>query len=145
MRLLVCGSRNWDDESTAWTAIRDLVPDVVIHGAAKGADAIADRWAQCYGIPCASFPAEWSQGPSAGPKRNARMLAEGKPDRGLAFGPVWKMVETRRQGRPREWRTTGTGDMVLKMLRAGLPVRWVEKPGADPVDLTETPKPPERT
>ena len=65
--------------------------------------------------------------------RNSRMLRESKPDRGLAFGALWK------QGMGM-WRKSGTGDMVSKMLGVGLPVRWVATPEAKHVDLTVMPR-----
>lgn len=52
------------------------------------------------------FRADWEQcGRQAGPLRNARMLAEGRPDAVIAF-PGGK----------------GTADMVRKARAAGLPV-----------------------
>lgn len=145
MRLLVCGSRDWTDRNAIARELIALAPDVVIHGAATGADFIAETEAKAWGrtsgrgISVVGYPAEWARdGKAAGPIRNARMLAEGKPDRGLAFGALRKRDTF---SRSLLWRHTGTGDMVAKMLRAGLPVRWVATPGSSAVDLTKVPVP----
>lgn len=156
MRLLVCGSRTWTERERTQREIAALVPDVLIHGDAgqwdkriKGQPVSSDvlfawlarNWSFNSGHPLhvLPFPADWSLGKKAGPLRNARMLAEGKPDRGLAFGALWRLVPAFPCP---VWRRTGTGDMVAKMLRAGLPVRWVESPGVLAQDLTKFPEHP---
>jgi len=141
MRLLVCGSRGWKDSDVIAREMAPFLADggprVVIHGAAPGADAIAG-WLAHFGfcVYTEEFPADWTEGKRAGPLRNARMLAEGKPDRGLAFGPLYRA----------DGKRTGTGDMVQRMLPKDparrLPVRWVAAPDAPAVDLTEMPEPP---
>jgi hypothetical protein len=82
----------------------------VIHGACPtGADALADRWAVNAWKAIEAFPADWTaHGRAAGPLRNARMIAEGRPDLVLAF----------KGGR-------GTADCVRKARAAGIPVREV--------------------
>ncbi len=99
VRLLVCGGRTYgnlrcDDElhkercdqyDRLYCAIRDLKPDVIIHGNATGADTIAADFAEDYDIPVLSFPANWNKyGKAAGGIRNAQMLKEGKPTLVLA-------------------------------------------------------------
>lgn len=50
---------------------------IVFHGNARGADALADRWARARGVAVFPVPAEWSKhGKAAGPKRNAAMLGQ---------------------------------------------------------------------
>lgn len=149
-RLLVCGSRAWSDAQRVYRELDVLLPRVVIHGACPtGADDMADTWASAGWVGIEKYAADWERdGKSAGPKRNARMLAEGKPDRGLAFGALWKRNEgpvDNFAADPGKWshRKTGTGDMVFKMLRAGLPVRWMATPGTPAVDLTAMPEPTE--
>ena len=98
---LVCGGRNFK----GWTAMQQTLdrirPDVIIHGAAAGADAMAGRYARENGIECRDFPAEWKRhGRSAGYRRNQQMLDEGKPDLVVAFpgGPgTQNMVKISRQ------------------------------------------------
>lgn len=53
---------------------------IIIHGAARGADTLADEAAKSFGIRCLSFPADWTtHKKAAGPIRNQQMLKEGKP------------------------------------------------------------------
>lgn len=164
MRLLVCGSLGWTEIETPYREIDLLRPTVLIHGATgcatepRSSDMLfgwlARQWAT-HGVRRAlevlQFPADWQRdGRAAGPIRNARMLRDGMPDRGLAFGALWRPASAPRRGHggvirdeQTGWKHTGTGDMVAKMLRAGLPVRWVPEPGASAIDLVEMPEPPE--
>jgi predicted Rossmann-fold nucleotide-binding protein len=112
MRLLVCGGRNFDDRERLLTAMNSAVRGVsmatvtVIHGGARGADSMAGVIANDVRVPVIVFRADWERdGNSAGPKRNQRMLDEGKPDLVLAMpGGV------------------GTADMVRRARAAGVPV-----------------------
>ena len=84
--VLVCGGRKFG----GWTAVQRVLdrisPDIIIHGAARGADSMAGRYARENNIPCRDFPAEWQRyGRSAGHRRNQQMLDEGKPDLVVAF------------------------------------------------------------
>ena len=98
---LVCGGRNFHGWTAMSEALDRIRPDVIIHGAAAGADAMAGRYAQENGIECREFPAEWERyGRSAGYRRNQQMLDEGKPDLVVAFpgGPgTQNMVKVSRQ------------------------------------------------
>ena len=114
MRLLVCGGRGFADEPGFNRLMGTLIerPSVVIHGGARGADRMAGRWALNHGIPAEVYEADWDRdGKAAGPIRNARMLAEGKPDLVLALPG----------GR-------GTADMVAKAEAAGVPVVMAYSP-----------------
>jgi hypothetical protein len=91
VRILVTGSRDWDDEAGVRAALTDLVagqtgPHVVVHGACPtGGDAIADRIAAELGLTVERHPARWGRyGRSAGYRRNAAMVAAGA-DVCLAF------------------------------------------------------------
>lgn len=86
MRVIVCGSRDWLDESAIQERLEKLPPgSVVMHGACRGADQIAGKLALNMGFVVESYPADWAEhGLSAGPIRNARMLEE-KPDLVIAF------------------------------------------------------------
>ena len=148
MRLLVCGSREWPG---AWEDIAVHLPEsgdvTILHGACSridwrgvqtSVDMLADFAARGLGFSVETFPADWSLGRKAGPLRNARMLAEGKPERGLAFGALMKPAgPTKMAG----LKSTGTGDMVGRLLAAGIPVRWVSAPGAVACDITAMPAP----
>lgn len=110
MRLLVCGSRVYSDREFMRQIITEIGPDLVIHGAYRGADMLADSIAKELGIGVEPYKAEWTKyGPAAGPIRNQKMLDEGHPDMVVAFF----------DGE----RTDGTTDMVRRAARAGVLVR----------------------
>lgn len=173
MRILVCGSREWPG---AWEDIGVHFPEngdvTIIHGACSrvlrgvqvSVDMIADWIAHGLGFGIDAYPVDHAKDgpwPGAGPQRNARMLRESRPDRGLAFGALWKEDidpwRCNRCGAPcsrvsdhHPWcstkfeppqKPTGTGGMVAKMLHAGLPVRWIAAPGAEAIDLVTMPEP----
>lgn len=115
MRILVCGSRYWDDEKIVHIVLNGYYePGVtVIDGMAKGADTFGYTWTQQYGeeydINSERYPADWEQyGKRAGYLRNVQMLEEGKPDLVLAFSDDLK--ESR-----------GTSMMVKLAKDAGVP------------------------
>src|SRR5689334_18184632 len=92
IRLLICGDRNWTDynlikdvlERIVWTNEQRI--EVVIQGAARGADTLARLAAMNLGVRCDSYPAQWAKyGRAAGPIRNREMLEDGKPTHVLAF------------------------------------------------------------
>ena len=87
VRTLVCGGRDYDDVDYVYQVLDRYVPhSLIISGHAKGADSIAEMYADERGIPLKIFPADWDKfGKSAGYHRNAQMLEEGKPDRVIAF------------------------------------------------------------
>lgn len=73
--LLVCGDRHWFDEALIEEEIRKAAPDLVIHGAARGADYLAGKVARRLGIKVEEFRANWDKyGKAAGPIRNQEML-----------------------------------------------------------------------
>lgn len=95
-RVLVCGGRDFTDQKLLDEKL-DWFHSVMrfsalIQGECIGADLRAKSWAKSKGIPVLPFKADWypngrSGGldKSAGPKRNLRMLKEGKPDVVIAF------------------------------------------------------------
>jgi hypothetical protein len=113
MRVLVCGGRNFRDSASVFEALaaqhRESPISLIIEGGALGADEIAALWADCAGVKRRKFKADWTRlGRSAGPIRNALMIAEGRPDLVIAF-PGGK----------------GTADMIAKAKSAGIPVREI--------------------
>ncbi|MFJ8738302.1 bifunctional DNA primase/polymerase [Embleya sp. NPDC127516] len=94
LRVLVTGSRSWDDPAPVRTALSALLEQaraglVVVHGACpRGADAHAAAWARDHherGITEEAHPADWrALGRRAGIVRNLAMVALGA-DRCLAF------------------------------------------------------------
>jgi hypothetical protein len=91
VRILLTGSRDWDDEVPIRAALTEAIggrpgPHVVVHGACPtGGDALADRVAAEGGLIVERHPADWRRyGKSAGYRRNAEMVALGA-DVCLAF------------------------------------------------------------
>ena len=117
MRVLVCGGRDFDDLPLLGDALERVharhVITLLIHGGAQGADTAAHHWAGFKRVPVQVFHADWGQfGSGAGPIRNSKMLAEGKPEMVLAFPG----------GR-------GTANMVKQARSAGVSVCEVSRTG----------------
>lgn len=91
MRVLVCGGRRFNDRQYVFETLDRINTDrrhidTIIQGGASGADRLAADWADERSIPCEQFAANWAQhGRSAGPRRNLKMLQEGRPDLVVAF------------------------------------------------------------
>lgn len=88
MKLLVSGSREFSDFALTrrWLQALLLPGDILIHGAARGADTAAAVVALEMGIECIPYPADWDKyGKKAGPIRNQQMLEAEHPDLVLAF------------------------------------------------------------
>lgn len=116
MRILVCGGRDYASTATINAELDALHGEhgitCLIHGTARGADALADAWARRRGIPVTAFPAEWSKhGKAAGFRRNETMLRDGKPELVIAF-PGGK----------------GTAHMVRLATAAGVPMKRISNP-----------------
>ena len=106
MRLLITGGRNYSDETTVKQIIAALMPSMIIHGGASGADGLAEKVGRELEIERLVFEADWDkQGRAAGPLRNAKMIREGNPTLCVAFPGGW-----------------GTADCVSKCHQAGVPV-----------------------
>lgn len=88
---LICGGRNFSDHQMFDAIMSDLVrqrgcPSKVVHGAANGADSMADEWAKRMAIEVVRCPADWNtHGKAAGPIRNEDMLIDHKPKLVVAF------------------------------------------------------------
>ena len=91
MRVLVCGSRHFNDYAKLCNEMDKLPldenqPITIISGEARGADTLAKRYAEECGWNYEGYPADWNTyGKRAGPIRNRRMLVEGKPELVVAF------------------------------------------------------------
>lgn len=119
MTVLVCGGRTYAD----WPRLDQVLTDLhrtapitrVLSGAASGADALAERWARQHQVVVSRFLPDWRRlGRAAGPRRNRRMLDEGKPDLVVAF-PGGK----------------GTADLVRQAHAAGIRVVIAGTPRTD--------------
>lgn len=111
MRVLVCGSRHFNDMVLLTRVLDDITISEVIEGEARGADTLARTWAELRGIPVRKFPADWNKhGKAAGPIRNKQMLDEGKPDLVVAF-----LAPDSR----------GTKNMIDQATKAGVPVKVI--------------------
>lgn len=140
MKVIVCGSRDWEDWRTVWQTLdgvyinfeigyasTHLGPFELIHGDARGADKAARRWAES--SPLHSYnerpddmefihtpvPANWTRyRNAAGPIRNREMLKM-EPDLVLAFKNDfdWTFSEG------------GTEDMVKIAIDSGVKYRVI--------------------
>ncbi len=89
MKLIVSGSRNCTDDKKIFSELdrihRTANITLIIHGGARGVDALAGLWATNNNIPVQVYPADWvTFGRAAGPIRNKQML-DSHPDRWIAF------------------------------------------------------------
>ena len=90
MIVLVCGGRAYADWSRA-RQVLDIVHrrypiSLLVHGAAMGADSIADSWAKDRGVQRRAFPMDYMKwGGAAGDIRNGQMLREARPNMVIAF------------------------------------------------------------
>ncbi len=118
MKVLVTGSRDWDDEYPIDVIVAGLSCLLgganeeleLIHGDCKrGADAMADTWRDVVDV--TPFPADWDRfKKGAGPIRNRQMLDE-EPDLVVAFNDDLA-------------NSKGTKDCVEEARRRGIPV-WL--------------------
>lgn len=121
MHVLVTGSRKWKDivllREGLVRAVRSTGNNVVIrtgaitlvNGGAPGADKLAQIAARDFGWQIATYEADWSVGPKAGPLRNQRMLDEEQPIVCASF--IIPELPCR-----------GTRDMMERCYVAGVPV-----------------------
>jgi YspA, cpYpsA-related SLOG family len=76
---LICGDRNFDDWAKfIYETTKHLDhDDLIISGGARGADTLAERYAEVFDLSFKLFPANWDKyGRAAGPIRNREMLKE---------------------------------------------------------------------
>lgn len=78
MKVAVVGSRAFRDWAHFSRIMRACINrgDTIISGAARGADAMAKRWADENDIEIIEYPADWSEGMGAGFARNRTIIAE---------------------------------------------------------------------
>lgn len=108
MRILVCGSRDFEDFLKLGGVLDEYLEEnpIIISGAADGADSLARDYAHMNYLRYLEFPANWPKYKKrAGSIRNQQMLDEGKPHLVIAF-PLEGSI--------------GTWDMVRRAEKAGI-------------------------
>ena len=125
MKLLICGDRRWNDYGAIHGALSIQAVEsadelVVVTGACRGADLLAEKAAREVGLRYRGYPACWRDlGKKAGPTRNQEMLDMERP------ALVWAFHG--RLGRSR-----GTRDMLRRAVAAEVPcflfdgAQWTE-------------------
>lgn len=114
MRILVTGSRDWNDRTVIHNALLSISPKegeqmTVINGGARGADWLAQECARALGYVVITHVADWDKyGKRAGYVRNQQMVDSGV-DVCLAF------IKNESKG------ATMCADLATK---AGIPVRF---------------------
>jgi hypothetical protein len=88
--VLVYGGREYADREYLFKVLDAIHAAVniveIVHGAAMGADSLAESWAKHREVVYRGFPARWStEFRPAGPKRNKRMLSRGHPEAAVEF------------------------------------------------------------
>ena len=118
MRVLVCGSRDW--QRPAWIGARMAqLPkgSEILHGDARGADHDASMYAKALGFHARRFDADWKAEPRrAGIIRNLAMF-DAQPDLVLAF---W------------DGKSRGTAHVVAEAERRGIRLEVVTHPPLEP-------------
>ncbi|SRR6266576_368212 len=112
MRVLVCGSRHFQDYELLKEILDGFEITTIIEGEARGADRLAGEYGRRHGIHVIPFPALWDKhGRAAGPIRNTQMLVEGRPELVIAF---------------RAKDSRGTQNMIDQARKAGVEVVVVD-------------------
>ena len=107
MRVAIVGSRDCCDYYGMAEKLWNYDITHIISGGAPGIDTLAEHFAENNDIPTTIFHAEWKKfGNSAGPKRNKKMIEEGKPELVIAFNPG-----------------IGTNNAIYFANKAGIPVK----------------------
>jgi hypothetical protein len=107
MKLAIVGSRDFYDYFWMERCLLEHFPlddiETIITGGARGADALAERFAREHGLPLRVFPADWkTHGLKAGPLRNTEIVRHAD-----AVAAFW------------DGASRGTGDTVGKARAAG--------------------------
>jgi hypothetical protein len=109
LTVLVCGGRDYANNGKVVDTLCEIHGKerrilAIVQGGATGADKLASDWARLAEVIDIRVPAQWStHGRGAGPKRNAFMLRQYKPDMVVAFPGG-----------------DGTADMIAKAVGDGL-------------------------
>ena len=121
VRVLICGSRDWDLDNFAEVVVAGLLRKhgagllIVSGGCPSGVDRSIEEACEELGVPVERHPADWSLGRKAGPIRNQEMVDQGAV-KCLAFHPCLDLGSR-----------SGTADCARRALRAGIPT-WAHSP-----------------
>ncbi len=112
-RLIVCGGTDFEDHEALKAGLDGLLSRfervTLVSGGARGADALAERYAAERGLEIRVFPAEWKRfGRGAGPVRNRAMLAFAR-EASPAVAAFW------------DGKSRGTANMLSLARKAGVP------------------------
>ncbi len=115
--VLVCGGRDYNNyvivDATLTQLDESFNIHTIVHGDARGADRMGERWARANKVPFEAYPAKWElHGKGAGPIRNQQMLDEEHIDLVVAFPGG-----------------SGTADMIKRALENGVAVVNVDETG----------------
>jgi hypothetical protein len=117
MKIIVCGTRTFDDYALLCSKLDAITKGVkkviVVSGGAAGADRLGERWAFERGHSYEVYHADWSQGKKAGPLRNSEMVESGA----RALVAFW------------DGKSPGTKDIIAKAEKAKLQVRVIRFKG----------------
>ncbi|HHV30694.1 MAG TPA: DUF2493 domain-containing protein [Clostridium sp.] len=113
MKVLICGSRNYNDYDKIYNYLKNKSKYddiIVVEGGAPGADLLSKKAAISLNIEYREYKADWKKyGRAAGPKRNQQMLDCESPDLVVAFHP--NIDESK-----------GTKDMINRSKKANIPI-----------------------
>lgn len=126
MKVLVTGSRNFVNTAFLEQAILESGATLVVHGAARGADLLAEAICKKHEINYRGYPAKWKRdGKAAGPRRNREML---NIEHVLSREPIDLCLAFPGNG-------SGTQDMMALCEAEGIPVRTQPPWSADAVRM----------
>ena len=113
MKVIIAGGRDFDDYALMKRKLDHLfskrMPDEIVSGGARGADALGEDYSKECGIPLKIFKADWEKhGRAAGHIRNAEMA-----DYGTHLVAFWDGV------------SRGTKNMIETAKKKGLDVRVI--------------------
>lgn len=139
MRLIVAGSRDWEDPDAVRTALGTWTAGhaevTVVHGFARGADQMARDWALGHGHEQEPHPPDYERhGQREAPLMRNQEMADAGGDLLLAFLRPCRDPRCRRAAMHA---THGTADMIRRARKAGIPVRcyysdeWGMIPGTE--------------
>ena len=133
MRLAVVGSRSFCSyewlEQCLLRSFRVSDIEAVITGGARGADALAARFASCHDIPLVILRADWkTHGKKAGPIRNSEIVAQAD-----AIAAFWDGSSSGTRDTIAKARAAGRRVFVFPLIPGGTQESWsCEDEGSSP-------------